>query len=160
MSRPRVPRGRRRAAGVVLLGLLIALVLLGLTAMAACDVWAVAKRREQEQQLLFVGEQYRAAIRRYHAVAPAGRPHTYPTSLEQLLEDRRFPTPQRHLRRLYPDPMTGAVDWRLDRLGEAIVGVRSSSAGAPLKQSGFPGPEQSFEGRAHYSDWAFDAGSG
>ena len=155
-------RRRRRArppAGVVLLALMIGLVVLGLLSMLACDVWAVTRRRELEAQLLFVGEQYRAAIRHYYSVAAAGRPHVYPRSLDDLLEDHRFPAPMRHLRKLYPDPMTGQADWVLDRAGEAIVGVHSASTRQPLKTINFPAIESAFEGKQSYAGWAFDAQS-
>ena len=50
--------------------------------------------------------------------------------LEELLADRRFPTPQRHLRQLYDDPFTGRPDWELV-LGQAPMAVEPG-ASAPV----------------------------
>ena len=63
-----------------------------------------AAQREREQELLFVGSQFRNAFMSYYGATPAGR--ALPAFLEDLVEDNRFPVPRRHLRRVYADPMT------------------------------------------------------
>ena len=141
--------------GVVLLVLLLMLLLGAVAATAAAEVWATTRQRELEQQLLFAGEQYRQAIRRYYASAPRGQARTYPARLEDLLEDNRFAQPVQHLRRLYPDPMTGQAEWRLVRQHNRIVGVSSLSNEHPLKRAGFVSPHQDFEGKTSYRDWVF-----
>ena len=143
------------ARGMLLLGLLIALALAGIALLGAVDLWSMTRQREREQQLLFVGDQYRQAIRRYWFAAPAGMPHLLPASLDALLEDDRYPTPTRHLRRLYPDPITGAGEWGLLRDGERITGVYSLSEATPVKQAGFPPAYAAFEGQSRYRDWVF-----
>lgn len=159
MTDPRViahtPRRRPTPKGVVLLALLIALALGGFAVMAAVDVWSMARQRGQEQELLFVGNQYRQAIQRYYFGAPAGTPRVLPTSLEDLLEDNRFPVPVRHLRRLYPDPMTGSPDWGLLRAGTRISGIYSLSEKAPIKRDGFAPAYQQFSGLSSLRDWRF-----
>lgn len=142
--------------GVVLLSILLGLALSAICAMAAMDCWAVTKRRERELDLLFIGDQYRSAIRRYYFAAPPGRARTLPTSLEELLEDHRFPIPMCHLRRIYVDPLTGNAEWGLHRIGPAIVGVYSLSTLAPIKQSGFAPTNRLFDGKERYVDWVFD----
>jgi type II secretory pathway pseudopilin PulG len=155
---PSVPRhqpGVRHDRGVMLLALLIGLVLSGIALMGAVDVWTLQRQREREQQLLYAGDQYRQAIRRYYYAAPAGTPRTLPVSLELLLEDDRYPIPVRHLRRLYSDPITGQAEWGLLRAGDRIAGVYSLSEAMPVKQAGFSIADESFTGRSRYKEWVF-----
>lgn len=146
---------RPGSGGVVLLALLIALALGGFAVMAAVDVWSMARQRGQEQELLFVGNQYRQAIQRYYVGAPAGTPRVLPTSLEDLLEDDRFPVPVRHLRRLYPDPLTGSTEWGVLRAGSRISGIYSLSEKTTIKRDGFAPGYQQFSGLVNYRDWIF-----
>jgi type II secretory pathway pseudopilin PulG len=150
----RQPR-RGMARGALLLGLLIAIALGGMTTLVALDVWAMTRQRELEQELLFVGEQYRAAIERYYHAAPKGAPRVFPASLKDLAEDDRYPIPMRHLRRLYPDPLTGAPQWGAVLQGTRITGVFSLGKGVPLKQAGFAKAAKNFEGKSSYREWAF-----
>lgn len=145
----------RHDHGVMLLALLISLALSGIALMGAVDVWTLQRQREREQQLLYAGDQYRQAIRRYYYAAPAGTPRTLPISLELLLEDDRYPIPVRHLRRLYPDPITGQAEWGLLRAGDRIDGVYSMSEARPVKQAGFSAADENFTGRSRYKEWGF-----
>ena len=74
-------RRARGCDGVVLLVLLLALALGGIALMAAVDVASIARQRAREQELLFVGDQYRQAIRRYYYAAPNGAKKVLPASL-------------------------------------------------------------------------------
>ncbi len=140
----------------MLLALLLTLMLVTVGLMAAADVWSVTLQREREQQLLFVGDQYRAAITHYYSTAPAGSPHVLPARLEDLLTDDRFPTPAHHLRRLYPDPMTGSTEWgTLLTAGDRIAGVYSLSERQPVKQADFDASHSTFADKASYRDWIF-----
>jgi type II secretory pathway pseudopilin PulG len=131
------------------------MALFGVALGATGDVWRTAAQREREQELLFVGGQYRNAFLSYYGATPAGKPR-YPLALEELLEDNRFPVPRRHLRRLYADPITGKPDWvLLDAPGGGIAGVHSRSEAKPLKIGNFPAQDAKFEGAEHYSDWKF-----
>jgi hypothetical protein len=149
------PVRRVAARGVVLLAFLLALALAGLGALVAADVWSVTRQSEREQELLFVGHQYRAAIRDYYLGGPAGAGRALPTSLAMLLDDERYPVPVHHLRRLYPDPITGSTDWGLLMVGDRIMGVYSKSEAPPLKQKGFALIDSSFEDKSSYRDWVF-----
>jgi hypothetical protein len=62
---------------------------------------------------------------------------------------------QRYLRKLYPDPLTGKVDWELNKVGDGIMGVYSKSQMTPIKTSGFRERDKEFEGANHFSDWKF-----
>ncbi len=141
--------------GVLLLGLLLAMAISGVALLVALDVWAVTRQRQQEQELLFVGEQYRMAIARYYHAAPKGVPRALPATLQDLLQDDRYSIPVRHLRRLYADPLTGAPQWGAVLNGKRIAGVYSLAKGTPLKQGGFAKEAQNFAGKSSYREWAF-----
>jgi type II secretory pathway pseudopilin PulG len=142
--------GRQR--GFTYLGLLIAVTIMGLMLTVVSRVWSTTEQRERETQLLFIGHAYRMAISSYYASG-----HRFPAALQDLLIDERFPVPTRHLRRLYPDPITGAADWTLIATpdGTGIMGVVSSSKGKPIKQKQFDLYDETFEGADCYCTWRF-----
>lgn len=147
------PRHRR---GFSYLGLLYAVAIAGTLLAAAGTLWSTQARREKEQELLFAGAQIRAAIAAYWEKAPAGRPHDLPARLEDLLDDKRWPTTRRHLRRVYADPMTGRADWVLVQSPDGrISGVHSRSTAAPLKQAHFALADEAFADATSYRDWRF-----
>jgi type II secretory pathway pseudopilin PulG len=156
MQRPSArTKPRANAAGFTYIGLLIAVVILGLALSAVGTVWRTQAQREREQELLFIGHEFRAAIASYYRANAVGG-FQYPQEIADLLEDKRGPEPLHHLRRLYADPMTGAADWtviRTDMLG--ITGIASSSQEAPRKKAGFEMGEATFSDAARYSDWQF-----
>jgi type II secretory pathway pseudopilin PulG len=147
--------GRRGERGFTYLALLIALAFGGATLAAAGGLASHAAQREKERELLFIGNQYRQAIAAYYQRSPIdGR--RYPEKLEELVEDRRSLVPQRYLRRLYPDPITGSPDWGVVESPEGgIMGVYSRSAAAPIKSGNFSARDQAFTEAARYSDWQF-----
>jgi type II secretory pathway pseudopilin PulG len=144
-----------RQQGAVLLVVLLFVLLTTLGVSSMVEMHQTQTRREKEEQLLFVGDQYRRAIASYYGITPPGGARSLPKSIEDLLSDQRFPTPMQHLRQAYPDPMTGRVDWALIRQGGGIAGVRSQSAQEPVKRSGFPDMYKRFEAGTSYADWAF-----
>jgi type II secretory pathway pseudopilin PulG len=148
----------RNSPGFTYIGLLLILVIIGISLGAAGKYWQNVMLREKEEELLFRGDQYRQAIERYYYAIP-GRPQ-YPRSIDDLLQDSRTPAGKRHLRRRYKDPMTSkdfVVIESTDASGKHIIGVRSSSDKTPLKQSNFPDAYQDFAGKDKYSDWQFVA---
>lgn len=141
--------------GFTYLALLIAVALIGVGLVATSEVWSQARQREKEQELLFIGKQFRQAIERYYQRTP-GAVKRYPAKLEDLLEDKRYLTPQRHLRKIFVDPMTGRPEWGLIAAsGEGIMGVYSLSQETPIKRANFAEEDASFEGAARYSQWRF-----
>src|SRR5882757_5056237 len=162
MHRPSTrSRGAANAAGFTYIGLLIAVVILGVALSAVGTVWRMQMQREREQELLYIGRDFRAAIAAYTR-ANAGGGRQFPQDINDLLEDKRWPEPRHYLRRFYADPMTGAQDWTIlqaDSLGFAgftgIVGIASSSNAVPLKKDGFLTGEEAFKDAAGYSDWKF-----
>ena len=145
----------RQQSGFAYLLVLLLVVLMGLGLGAAGTLWQTESQRLKERELLYIGEQYRQAINRYYN-AP-GPIKQYPKSLEALLLDTRQPTVTRHLRKLYPDPMTHKKEWGLvvDGDSEEIRGVYSLAPGEPLKQHGFALHQQGFEEAKTYAAWQF-----
>ena len=142
-------------AGFTFIGLLFVIMLLGLALGAAGTTWSAANRRDREQQLLWAGSEIRRAIGKYYLAGPAGT-REYPREFSDLLEDRRGAALQRHLRRVYVDPVTGRADWQLLRTPDgALVGVASTSPGEPMKKAGFAADNKGFAGANCYCDWRF-----
>jgi len=156
MHLPQPPaRGPAFAGGFAYVALLIVLAGVALGALRVTESTRTARQREAEQQLLFAGRQYRAAIARYTA-RDAGPLRGPPRALSDLLKDERVPVPQHDLRRLYPDPMTGRVDWEILRDAKGgIVGVRSRSRRVPLQTAGFRAEEEGFARAKTYAEWVF-----
>jgi type II secretory pathway pseudopilin PulG len=146
---------RSREGGFGYIGLLILVALMSVALAAAGEIWYTAQKREKEQELLFVGAQFRNALEQFYANTP-GRGRRYPLSLEELLLDPRHPGLRRYLRKVYLDPMTGSAEWGLvtGPNGE-IFGVYSLSEAEPLKKGNFRLPEKGFEGKTKYTDWVF-----
>lgn len=146
-----------RTAGFTLLGLLFLVAGLGIGMAAVGTLWHTAAIRERELELLFVGNQYRQAIRSFwETPLPAGVPRRLPRNFDELLSDPRFAQTVRHLRRIYRDPVTGGREWGLVREPDGgISGVYCLSREKPMKQTGFDRANHAFEGRERYSEWIF-----
>ena len=131
---------------------LILTALMGAGLAAFGQFASFASQREKEAELLFRGDQYRQAIGAYYA-----KEQKYPRTLAQLIEDKRYPTPARHLRKLYPDPITGQPDWGLMEApeGGGIMGVYSKSEAEPIKSGGFRLTDKAFADGKRYADWQF-----
>ena len=151
----RLPGACRRERGFTYLVVLLSVVVIGLSLAGAATVWTTAAKRDRERELLWVGGQFRLAVQRYYEQGPGGI-RMYPRSLEDLLADDRWPEPRRHLRRIYPDPITGAVDWELVLTPDGqVLGVASPASGVPIKRAGFDDAYAEFAEARSYSDWRF-----
>jgi type II secretory pathway pseudopilin PulG len=147
----------RRMNGFTFLGLMMIIALLGIALLAVGEVWHFAGKRAKEQELLFIGNQFRQAIKLYcnHA-PPANKLQPFPMSLEDLIKDPRYPSTQRYLRKIYTDPITGGSEWGiLTNPNGAIIGVFSLSTEEPVKKGNFKLSEKDFEGKTQYADWHF-----
>lgn len=152
-------RGRRTSGGFTYFGVLFLVMLMGLALTGALELWSTASQRSRERELLWVGNQYARALQAYYLQSPG--PKQYPQSLDQLLEDRRFPDTRHHLRKLYPDPITHATDWGLVKTPDGrISGVHSLSEDEPIKKAEFPRRWEDFANRQKYSEWRFVADVG
>lgn len=146
--------GRHAQSGFTYLYVLMTIALVGIGLAAAGTLWRTEAQRAREAELLFVGDQYRQAIRSYYLLDPA-QPRL-PASIDALLEDRRRPDVVRHLRRAWRDPMTGgefALVYAPD--GQGIVGVHSRATDRPFKTAGFAPENEAFSGATRYADWRF-----
>ena len=167
---PLSPLGNQR--GAMLVVVLVAVVIMGLGAALAGTSWKTITQRAREQQLLWVGQQYQRAIESYYnadfrrgsqsrAFQPPGSEKNssgtgmLPNRLEDLVRDPRSAGVVRHLRRIYPDPMTGESFVLIKDQGGRIRGVRSPSDEKPFQTDNFPPGLEDFAGAERYSQWDF-----
>jgi type II secretory pathway pseudopilin PulG len=137
--------------GFTYLAFLLFVAIAGAGLAAYGELASFGAQREKEAELLFRGNAFQAAIASYYR-----KEQRYPTSLETLLEDKRYPMPVRHLRKMYADPMTGEPNWALiDAPGGGFMGVHSRSDKAPIKTGNFLVKNQGFEEAQTYADWKF-----
>ncbi|MFN2645162.1 MAG: type II secretion system protein [Burkholderiales bacterium] len=152
---PRFLLRRRREQGFTYIGVLLLIAIMGFGLSAFGELHSHAAQRDKERELLFVGAQFRDAIASYYNKSPGAK--SYPKKLDDLVEDKRFPVPQHHLRRIYRDPMTDSVDWGIVEVpgGAGIMGVHSRSEAAPIKTADFAAAEAAFGDAENYTQWAF-----
>lgn len=147
--------GKLTQQGFSYLFVLMLIAIVGTGLAAAGTLWHTESQRAREAELLFVGNQYRLAIRSYYEFDQS-QPRL-PQSIDDLLEDRRDAGVVRHLRRAYSDPLTGdsLVLIRMPDT-QGIVGVHSPATGRPFKTAGFSCEDESFTGVGRYTDWRFE----
>jgi type II secretory pathway pseudopilin PulG len=149
-----MPTGKSVQSGFTYLFVLMLIALIGMGLAAAGSLWRTDAQRAREVELLFIGSQYRQAIRSYYEFDRA-QPRL-PQSIDDLLEDHRRPEIVRHLRRAYRDPFTGSeFVLTRDPDTEGILGVASQSTAVPFKTAGFPPEYEGFSGAASYAEWRF-----
>ncbi|MFG6489832.1 type II secretion system protein [Roseateles sp. BYS78W] len=155
--------GSARSRGFTYLWLLFVLALGGVALAALGEQESTRQQREREAELRFRGEAIATALGRYAEATPVGH-LPLPQRLDDLLADRRHPTPRRHLRQLYADPFTGQPDWELV-LGRATVAVAAEGAASATAGSGIVGVRSRSSHRlmataGHHDtahDWVFTA---
>ncbi|MGH9459285.1 MAG: hypothetical protein ACRD2J_16745 [Thermoanaerobaculia bacterium] len=88
--------------------------------------WSKIMQRQRELQAIWVMEQYARAIQEFQR-----KRGTFPVSLEQLAEQNN----PRVLRQLYPNPLTGEMDWVLVPFGTATPALQAGQVppGAPAQ---------------------------
>jgi len=129
----------------------MAVVVMGLMLTLVGRVWSTTAQREREEQLLFVGHEFRNAIGGYFA-----HQHQYPQTLQQLLGGDDSTLPQRYLRRLYLYPITRSIEWELlPAPGGGFMGVASKSKLPPLKRANFDLSDAGFADADCYCSWQF-----
>lgn len=150
---------RSHAAGFAYVLLLVAVAILGMAASSALSLGSAMARRGAEEQLLATGMEFQRAIRSYAGIPPQAITATVargPRTLEDLLKDPRAAGLRRHLRQIYPDPLTGHHEWGVVTDGEGLItGVHSLADGKPIKRTGFEPPLQHFEEAGSYREWVF-----
>ncbi len=149
-----MPTGKPAQSGFTYLFVLMLIALIGMGLAAAGTLWHTESQREREADLLFIGDQYRQAIRSYYELDPA-QPRL-PQSLDDLLEDNRRPNVVRHLRRAWRDPLTGRPFVLIREPGtQGIAGVYSPASGHPFKNVGFAAKDEAFKDAKSYAEWRF-----
>lgn len=151
-------RVRTRQAGFTYLWLLAAMTVVAIGMAIVGPMWARQAQREHEAELLRVGTAYATAIEHYYRM-PSNGTRQLPRSVDDLLLDRRFPAPVRHLRTAYTDPMQPGLALELVRApsGE-IRGVASSSLDSPIRQTAWSDGRHSLPATTpstRYRDWQF-----
>ena len=137
--------------GFTYLVVLIAVAIMGATLAVTGTVWHTEVSREKEKELLFVGDEFRRAIRLYYQAGGQ-----YPRNLADMVKDPRKPSTVRYLRKIYLDPITGTKDWGVVRgPNNGIIAVFSLSTETPFKIAGFSLENKDFEGKSKYSEWQF-----
>ncbi|MFD0929439.1 type II secretion system protein [Methylophilus glucosoxydans] len=145
----------RRAQGFILIGMFMLIMLSGLILSEAATRWQTQVLREREQELIKVGLAYRDAIGRYYNQTP-GVIKTFPPTLEALYNDERFPSPRRHLRKPYQDPITQREGWGIvEAPSGGIMGIYSLSDKVPFKSKGYRGELQHLNDKRYYGEWYF-----
>jgi type II secretory pathway pseudopilin PulG len=115
--------------GFTYLWVLAAIAVLSVGLLAASEVWVTSARRQRLVELDWIGAQYTKAIGSYYQSTP-GAIKAYPSSFQELIEDRRYLTMRRHLRVIYPNPFTAKTDWEIVRSTDGRMrGVKAKVPG-------------------------------
>lgn len=147
---------RRSVQGFTYLAVLVALMMLSLAANGVMTYVSQQAQREREAELLQIGQTYVQAIGAYYEASP-GSVKRWPPTLEDLLDDRRSVSIKRHLRMVYPDPMTRQTDWDVVRAADGgIRGLRSRSDLAPIRSGTIALDQITLAPANRYSDWNFE----
>ena len=85
--------------------------MLSIGLLAVTEVWVTSSRRQQLDELDWIGSQFKNAIGQYYEATPGVIVKTYPPSLHDLLLDKRYITVRRYLREIYRNPLTGTTAW-------------------------------------------------
>lgn len=143
-------------SGFTYIGLLIFLSIISISALAVIELDWITRKRNDEQELLRIGHEYRNALISYAIRTPQGQ-NQYPYRFEDLLLDPRFPGKVRHLRKIYVDPLTRDKQWGfvMSQDGKSIIGIFSIAPGKPLKIANFDDEFMHFKNKTTYRDWIF-----
>lgn len=140
--------------GFVYVAILVAMAMLAMATQGVMVYVSQQAQREREAALLQIGQLYVKAIGRYYQASP-GVQKQWPQALEHLLEDTRLVSVQRHMRELYPDPVS-RQDWVLIRAPSGgIQGVASASMMVPIRSGVVELDSLTLPPAARYADWQF-----
>jgi type II secretory pathway pseudopilin PulG len=115
------PARRDSERGYTLAALLVILTVMSvIIAFSVPKMWSDIMQRERDHQTLFAMKQYARAIQEFQKARGA-----LPVSLDQL-EEQKEP---RVLRQLYPNPLSGELDWILVPFGTPSGGAQAPVPG-------------------------------
>ncbi len=133
VDRPVAKRARKHAErGFLLLGVFTTILVMGILSGIVIQDWSIVEKREREAQLLFIQEQYAAAIIAYQKGQGA-----LPTELQQLT--KKGQKGELYLRKPYTDPLfrnSKLEDWCLLKLAGTGQVASSCSAEGAADQAG------------------------
>ena len=119
----------RTQSGFTYLWILFAIAMLGVSLTVSSQLWVSSAQRQKIEQMNWIGEQFKQAIGSYYESSP-GSVKLYPLTPEMLLQDERFITTKRHLRKIYVSPFSGQPNWDWIRGADGgLRGVRVRGAG-------------------------------
>ncbi len=158
---------------MVFIWVLVSLFVLAVMLLAAVQPASIALKRENEQDLIFRGEQYTEAVRLYQTEHGG----TFPTHLEDLM--KVGPKQHRYIRRLYRNPFDPDGKWGLLAPGTTLVttdqngktvyipqggtaqsGRQPPSSSPPQRTSPGPGQGQGLQGRNKVLPFRLDGKEG
>ncbi len=125
----------RGESGHLLLLVMIGIIIMSIMLGAAVQQWSTVQRRENEEELIFRGNQYVKAIKRYQAEHGGA----LPTSLEILIEPG--PRRLRYIRKLFRDPMVPDGKWGILLAHPSGKGYINPNAPSPTGEGEIPGLE-------------------
>jgi type II secretory pathway pseudopilin PulG len=120
-------------SGVIFIWVLVSLFVLAVLLMAAVQPASIVMRREREKELVFRGEEYTEAIRRYMMENHG----TFPTHLKDLMKPGG-PKRIRYIRRLYSNPFGRDGKWGLLAPGTTVVTIGEDGKPIYTPQGGGP----------------------
>lgn len=142
--------------GFTYLGLMVLLVIIMIVATTSIQLGKIEQQRLAEEELLHIGREFQLALLSYANSTPVGQ-NQRPKTLQELVKDSRFPNTQRHLRKIYHDPITGKAEWgiMLSSDQQRIIGIFSLSDKKPIKIRNFDSYFLGFDEKNSYQDWVF-----
>lgn len=135
------PQGNKRlhsypARGFTFVMVLAAMLILALASQGVLTVLSTQAQQERRLEQQRIEAIYAKALKAYYNASPGTRKQ-YPETLEDLLLDKRQVTIQRHLRRLYADPLQPQVPaeaaWDMTRDGAGRIQAITSKVPAVVQ---------------------------
>jgi type II secretory pathway pseudopilin PulG len=102
----------KQPRGYILIMLMLIIIIMSIGLIVAVPIWQTQIQRENEEELIFRGNQYVEAVRIFQLKNPG----SFPRSLDELVE-------KKCLRRLYRDPMTPDGEWNIVLHQEGMSGM-------------------------------------
>lgn len=123
--------------GFTYLAVLFAIAIAGISISVTSEIWVKQSSREHQAQVDWIGTQYEDAIASfYYSSLPSNGLRAYPRSVDDLLEDKRFTPPRRHLRQTYQSALPSGHRIAMARLATGeINGVEAFDSESRLVSS-------------------------
>jgi len=137
-------------AGFTMAGVIVIMAVMAIMLTVAVQTATFHKKRENDLELVFRGQQFVEAVRLFRA-----RNGRFPLKLEELVKAK-----PRVLRQAWKDPVTGTFDWVPVFFGQGGTQVGGGGAGATLTPGPTPAPTAAPTPTPADDDEGEDAGGG